>query len=164
MPKALIGAWCWDGNNTRPPAYHRCKMMSGGEDVEFKPHGFEGEATVSGAGACHLMRVERQPVRYQLDFECGNRGNRQLVSDPVSGHISIDEVPRSKKACVVADPTGTPLNVRNRPNGPILGALANDNQVFITDVTEVGGRKWAKVVPLGEGKTGWVFQDYLTCD
>jgi Bacterial SH3 domain len=73
------------------------------------------------------------------------------------------ELPKSKKSCVVADPTGTPLNVRNRPNGPILGALSNDSEVFITDMTEVGGRKWAKVVPLGEGKTGWVFRDYLTC-
>jgi Bacterial SH3 domain len=68
------------------------------------------------------------------------------------------------KSCVVADPTGTPLNVRNRPNGPILGALSNDSKVFITDMTKVGGRKWAKVVPLGPGKTGWVFRDYLICE
>jgi hypothetical protein len=74
-----------------------------------------------------------------------------------------DTTRTSKKSCAVADPSGTPLNVRNRPNGRILGALSNDSEVFITDVTEVGGRKWAKVVPLGDGKTGWVFRDYLTC-
>jgi len=28
----------------------------------------------------------------------------------------------SNSECVVFDPTGTPLNVRSRPNGPIIGA------------------------------------------
>ena len=50
-----------------------------------------------------------------------------------------------KKSCVVNDPTGTPLNVRSRPNGPILGALNNQTEVFITDMAEVGGRRWARL-------------------
>jgi hypothetical protein len=70
----------------------------------------------------------------------------------------------AKKSCVVNDPTGTPLNVRSRPNGPILGALSNQTEVFISDMAEVGGRRWAKVVPVSEGKSGWVFRDYLTCE
>jgi hypothetical protein len=36
-------------------------------------------------------------------------------------------------ACAVADPTGTPLNVRNAPNGTILGALNNDAMVMVKD-------------------------------
>ena len=68
-----------------------------------------------------------------------------------------------RRPCVVSDPTGTPLNVRSRPNGPILGALLNDTEVFISDMTVAGGRKWAKVVPVGEGKSGWVFHDFLSC-
>jgi hypothetical protein len=71
--------------------------------------------------------------------------------------------PETRCSCVVTDPTGTPLNVRNRPNGTILGALNNGTGVFIADMTEVGGKRWAKVVPVDEGKSGWVFDDFLNC-
>jgi Bacterial SH3 domain len=68
----------------------------------------------------------------------------------------------SSNDCVVADPTGTPLNVRNRPNGVILGALHNDTRVIVTDSTVASGKVWSKVVPV-EGKVGWVFRSYLDC-
>ena len=64
--------------------------------------------------------------------------------------------------CLVADPTGTPLNVRTGPSGSILGALDNDTVVLLSDMTVVAnGKKWAKVVPVGPGKSGWVYFDYL---
>ncbi len=67
--------------------------------------------------------------------------------------------------CAVNDPTGTPLNVRSRPNGAILGALHNGSRLQILDVTyDVNGKPWAYVDPLGPGKRGWVFRDYLACD
>ena len=66
--------------------------------------------------------------------------------------------------CVVADPTGTPLNVRERPNGRIIGALFNGVVVYVRDLTvDAGGQRWAYVVPLKEGKSGWVFRPYLDC-
>jgi tetratricopeptide (TPR) repeat protein len=117
------------------------------------------------------LRALRQPTNDILDRAIDDLKDAVRL-DPTSetnshaleeAYAIKTELPKSKKSCVVADPTGTPLNVRNRPNGPILSALSNDSEVFITDMTEVGGRKWAKVVPLGEGKTGWVFRDYLTC-
>jgi hypothetical protein len=37
--------------------------------------------------------------------------------------------------CLVADPSGTPLNIRNQPNGTILGALHNDAEVVVVDLT-----------------------------
>src|SRR5262245_65909537 len=46
-----------------------------------------------------------------------------------SAHAHVSKV----NTCVVADPTGTPLNVRNRPNVTILGALHNDTTVIILD-------------------------------
>ena len=61
----------------------------------------------------------------------------------------------------VADPTGTPLNVRNRPNGTILGVLHNDTRVIVTDSTVASGKVWSKVVPVEAGKAGWVFRNYL---
>jgi len=67
-------------------------------------------------------------------------------------------------ACAVADPTGTPLNVRNAPNGTILGALTNDAMVMVKDIAQVNGKKWVKVMPLGPGKSGWVYFNYLNCE
>src|SRR5438552_3189762 len=67
------------------------------------------------------------------------------------------------ETCTVSDPTGTPLNVRLRPNGPIVGALHNETQVLMDLVKRVQGRQWAKVIPLA-GESGWVFRDYLRCE
>jgi uncharacterized protein YraI len=64
----------------------------------------------------------------------------------------------AENACTVNDPTGTPLNVRERPNGPILGALKNGVPVSIRERRG----DWVRVVPR-EGKTGWVVQKYLDC-
>jgi hypothetical protein len=68
------------------------------------------------------------------------------------------------QTCVVNDPTGTPLNVRARPNGPILGALHNGASVQVLQVSyDNGGRAWAYIDPLGAGRRGWVFGDFLAC-
>jgi hypothetical protein len=67
--------------------------------------------------------------------------------------------------CTVSDPTGTPLNVRSRPNGPKIGALHNQAHVLVFDlVVDIRSRRWAKIVPMHEGRAGWVFRDYLTCE
>ena len=58
--------------------------------------------------------------------------------------------------CVVADPTGTPLNVRSAPNGTILGALHNDTPVQITGFTTAGksGRaSFPSVMPSAVGSS-----------
>jgi hypothetical protein len=69
----------------------------------------------------------------------------------------------TKAECVVADPTGTPLNVRSTPNGAILGALHNDTKVIVAETIMASGQKWARVMP-EIGKQGWVFRNYLNCD
>ncbi len=69
------------------------------------------------------------------------------------------------RGCTADDPTGTPLNVRASPNGPILGALYNGTSVEVRDITvDQSGRRWAYIVPLSEGKRGWVFRVYLDCE
>jgi uncharacterized protein YraI len=71
----------------------------------------------------------------------------------------------AETSCTVTDPTGTPLNVRSRPNGQIVGALHNQTRVFISGlVADARGRRWAKIVPLDEGKAGWVFREYVACE
>lgn len=68
------------------------------------------------------------------------------------------------QTCVVNDPTGTPLNVRARPNGAILGALHNGAAVEVLQVLhDDGGRPWAYIAPLGSGRRGWVFGNFLAC-
>ena len=59
---------------------------------------------------------------------------------------------------------GTPLYVRARPNGAIVGALYNGVTVYVRDMTvDREGRRWAYVVPLKAGKAGWVFREYINC-
>ena len=67
------------------------------------------------------------------------------------------------QTCVVSDPTGTPLNVRARPNGSILGALHNGAHVQVLQISYVGGRPWAYIAPLDAGRRGWVFAGFLNC-
>jgi hypothetical protein len=55
--------------------------------------------------------------------------------------------------------------VRSAPkNGTILGALHNDTPVQITGFTMAGNKTWARIVPVGNAKRGWVFFDFLSCD
>ena len=67
-------------------------------------------------------------------------------------------------ACLVEDPTPTPLNFRTSPNGRILGSLGNGQTVTIMDTTVDGnGRRWAFISD-GNGTTlGWAFQGYIRC-
>jgi hypothetical protein len=70
----------------------------------------------------------------------------------------------AQAVCVVADPTGTPLNVRASPNGSILGALYNGTRVSVLNVVvDRGGETWAYIAPLGPGRRGYVFRNYLVC-
>jgi hypothetical protein len=70
----------------------------------------------------------------------------------------------AQAVCVVADPTGTPLNVRTAPNGSILGALFNGTRVSVLNVvTDRNGERWAYIAPVGPGKRGYVFRKFLDC-
>jgi hypothetical protein len=49
--------------------------------------------------------------------------------------------------CKVTDPTGTPLNVRESPNGKIIGTLANGALVAIVESKDAAnGKPWVKIV------------------
>ena len=68
----------------------------------------------------------------------------------------------SQEYCRVADPTGTPLNVRRSPNGPISITLVNGSAVTVIDKSVSKGKPWAFVARDGS-PVGWVFRDYLNC-
>ncbi|EDZ96180.1 MULTISPECIES: SH3 domain-containing protein [Oscillatoriales] len=62
-------------------------------------------------------------------------------------------------ACIVNDPTGTPLNVRATPAGKIVGSLPNGTRVIlgITDGRE--GPNWTRIIGPIEG---FVWSLYLS--
>ena len=75
--------------------------------------------------------------------------------------------------CKVTDPTGTPLNVRDTPNGKKVGTLRNGTKVIMTgDSTDSKGRSWALVYwkggqrlkgSSGADNEGWVIREYISC-
>jgi hypothetical protein len=71
--------------------------------------------------------------------------------------------------CTVADPTGTPLNIRLSPNGPVVGTAKNGTQLMFVEHREVDGKLWALVERFEAGELAadfdgaWVFGRYLDC-
>jgi len=67
--------------------------------------------------------------------------------------------------CKVTDPTGTPLNVRDSPNGKITGTLANGSLVGIVEYKDAAnGKPWVKIVdPKTKTPIGWVFREFVSC-
>ena len=61
--------------------------------------------------------------------------------------------------CTVADPTGTPLNVRSSPGGEVIGTIENGKVVAlgVTDGSE--GSEWTRIIQPYEG---YVWSEYLT--
>ena len=72
--------------------------------------------------------------------------------------------------CTVADPTGTPLNIRLSPNGPVVGTAKNGTELMFVEHREVDGKLWALVERFEVGELeadfdgAWVFGAYLDCD
>ena len=67
--------------------------------------------------------------------------------------------------CTVADPTGTSLNIREQPNGNILGTWANGVRVRPYNEKMLNGKSWIAVERLAEdNKAGWVYDPYLKCE
>ncbi|MBD2039475.1 SH3 domain-containing protein [Microcoleus sp. FACHB-672] len=73
----------------------------------------------------------------------------------------------AKAICKVTDPTGTPLNVRDRPSGEVINTLRNGWIVYIEDsATDDQGRPWVKVGSYSEegyDSWGWVIREFISC-
>ena len=66
------------------------------------------------------------------------------------------------KRCMVTDPTGTPLNVREA-SGRIIDTLGNGGFVEILRMGEdAKGKPWAYVA-YGDGARGWVYREFISC-
>ncbi|MCV9962160.1 SH3 domain-containing protein [Pararhizobium sp. BT-229] len=89
------------------------------------------------------------------------RRNR-IIAAAILAVFTGGAAPAFGAACIVADPTGTPLNVRDEPNGQILSTLDNGLALEVVGETRSGGKRWVKVTRNGE-PLGWVFADFLDC-
>ena len=71
----------------------------------------------------------------------------------------------SQPSCHVQDPTGTPLNVREAPNGAVVATLTNGTSLQVLGTqADSRGRDWALITRRGEDRAiGWVFRDYIDC-
>ncbi|MFT2210409.1 SH3 domain-containing protein [Rhizobium giardinii] len=87
---------------------------------------------------------------------------KTIIAATVVGVFASGMVSAYGAECVVADPTGTPLNVRAQPNGQILSTLDNGLSVEVITETRTGGKRWVEVAANGE-TLGWVFGNFLDC-
>jgi hypothetical protein len=68
--------------------------------------------------------------------------------------------------CLVTDPSGTPLNVREAPGGRVKATLDNGMVVEIAEtVADAKGRRWGRISggrdPAAIG--GWVLTTLVSC-
>jgi hypothetical protein len=118
------------------------------------------------ADAVATVRKDTKTPSVQL-ASFTNRDRAEEFAKTIGGEVGQPKYPDSPQpflGCgVVNDPTGTPLNVRRSPNGEILGAFSNGQQVTVKETVEVNNKKWSHVV--APSNEGYVFADYITgCD
>lgn len=67
--------------------------------------------------------------------------------------------------CRIADPTGTPLNVRQGPQGRVMGTLRNGTVVRIAgSARDHKGQVWVQIVDGDHGRSiGWVLRAFVAC-
>jgi len=71
----------------------------------------------------------------------------------------------AQSRCAVTDPTGTPLNIRETPNGEIIGRVSNGAGVRVVNSSfDERGRPWVLIRPRGSSQVvGWVYREFVSC-
>ena len=73
----------------------------------------------------------------------------------------------AERVCKVTDPTGTPLNIRDQPNGKIINKLRNDREVYVTDtIYDSRDRPWVYLEGYYQGEYrswGWAIREFVSC-
>ena len=82
----------------------------------------------------------------------------------IAGFCAFAATAQAADRCRVTDPTGTPLNVRDAPQGRILGKVGNGRlvQMIETD-SDRNGKTWARVGTMDGRPMGWVFREFVSC-
>lgn len=73
----------------------------------------------------------------------------------------------AERVCKVTDPTGTPLNIRDQPNGKVINKLRNEREVYITETTyDDRSRPWVYLEGYYKGEYrhwGWAIREFVSC-
>jgi hypothetical protein len=79
--------------------------------------------------------------------------------------LALPGLALSQEVCKVTDPTGTPLNVREKPQGKIVGTIRNGKDVVpMAFGADQNGNYWILVADEESGKEiGWVFREFVSC-
>lgn len=65
--------------------------------------------------------------------------------------------------CKVTDPTGTPLNIRDRQLN-VIGNIENGRLVYVQRYGEdPRGKPWAYVTDADGRRLGWVYREFISC-
>jgi hypothetical protein len=93
----------------------------------------------------------------------GTIGNDEKALSGTRQELQSAGPDQDRNTCVVADPTGTPLNIRTSPNGKIVGKVGNGERIRISDQTTENGKEWAYISNAASRPIGWVFRKFLAC-
>lgn len=73
----------------------------------------------------------------------------------------------AERVCKVTDPTRTPLNVRDEPNGKVINKLRNEREVYITETAyDYRNRPWVYLEGYYQGdyrQWGWAIREFVSC-
>jgi hypothetical protein len=72
----------------------------------------------------------------------------------------------SNKICRVTDPTGSPLNIRLKPNGKIVARIRNQRLVYPQSIMNDKGKKWTLIAIEEDHKIlvlGWGLREFISC-
>jgi clan AA aspartic protease (TIGR02281 family) len=156
---------CNRGESSEKTGVARTNMRRQIDGYAFEYHD-EISSTVADLDSC-ISRCESSLNCAAYTFFSSRRLCRLMTrndsvlernSDAVSGFIQRAQV------CTVADPTGTPLNVRATPAGQRLSVLYNGDNVSMYQTSNSGGQTWALVGKPGGSPYGWVFREYIKCE
>ncbi|MBD1935799.1 SH3 domain-containing protein [Microcoleus sp. FACHB-68] len=90
-----------------------------------------------------------------------------MILAVLASSLAVALPAKAERVCKVTDPTGTPLNVRDRPNGQVIDTLLNGYRVYMEDsATDDQGRTWVKVgsyTEEGFRSWGWVIREFISC-
>ena len=95
-----------------------------------------------------------------------NRSKYGVLALPCILQLIMSTSAFAQNVCTVADPTGTPLNVRATPAGQLLPeVLYNGAEVIVYETSrDPRGKAWLLVGKPGGNPHGWVFRDYIRCE
>ena len=111
--------------------------------------------------------MKKKMILILIVFSCfaGNfAANSSADADVRTNRFSLKAF-KFDDRCTVADPTGTPLNLRDLPRGKVIGKLKNGTVVYKTsDMYDTEYRNWSEIKLSRRGRTkGWVVTEFLDC-